>query len=114
MNAMLSPLLFGLGLTPEQTWQAASVYVAVQSLVLIGMVPGQWREATTRPMDTRVRLHIGLGVLINLLLLMNAAGWPFRPSAGVVMFAVSWNLFVFFAQFARSIDFFFNEAAQEA
>ena len=113
MNAMLSPLLFGLGLSVEQTWQATSTYVALQSLVLIGMVPRQWREATTRPMDTRVKLHIALGVAINLLLLLNAVGWPFPPSAGIVMFAVSWNLFAFFAQFARSIDFFFNEAEQD-
>jgi hypothetical protein len=57
-----------------------------------------------------VKIHIGLGVAINLMLLLNAVGWPYPPSAGIVMFAVSWNLFAFFAQFARSIDFFFNEA----
>ncbi len=110
MNAMLSPLLYGLGLSLDMTWQVASVFVAVQSLVLIGMVPRQWREATLRPMDARVKAHIGLGLLINAVLLMNAFGWPFRPMGGVVMFAISWNLFAFFAQFARSIDFFFEEA----
>jgi hypothetical protein len=31
---------------------------------------------------------------------------------GLVMFAISWNLFAFFAQFARSLDFFFEEAEQ--
>ena len=110
MNAMLAPLLYGLGLTPELTWQMASTFVAVQSLVLLGMVPRQWREVTPRPMDMRVRVHIGLGVLINALLLLNAAGWPYPPTGGIVMFAISWNLFAFFAQFARSIDFFFEEA----
>jgi len=88
------------------------VFVAVQSLVLIGMVPAQWRAATLRPMDMRVKAHIGLGLLINAVLLMNAIGWPFQPSGGPVMFAMSWNLFAFFAQFARSIDFFFEEAEQ--
>ena len=112
MNAMLSPLLYGLGFSVEMTWQVTSVFVAVQSLVLIGMVPAQWRAATLRPMDMRVKAHIGLGLLINAVLLMNAIGWPFEPSGGPVMFAISWNLFAFFAQFARSIDFFFEEAEQ--
>ena len=61
-------------------------------------------------MDARVKAHIGCGLLINAALLMNAFGWPFRPMGGVVMFAISWNLFAFFAQFARSLDFFFEEA----
>jgi hypothetical protein len=112
MNAMLAPLLYGLGLTPALTWQLASTFVAVQSLVLLGMVPRQWREVTPRPMDMRVKAHIGLGVLINALLLLNAAGWPYPPTGGIVMFAISWNLFAFFAQFARSIDFFFEETEQ--
>lgn len=112
MNAMLSPLLYGLGLTLDMTWQVASAFVAVQSLVLIGMVPRQWRDATQRPMDARVKAHIASGILINALLLMNAFAWPFRPMGGLVMFAISWNLFAFFAQFARSIDFFFEEAEQ--
>jgi len=112
MNAMLSPLLYGLGFSVEMTWQVTSVFVAVQSLVLIGMVPAQWRAATLRPMDMRVKAHIGLGLLINAVLLMNAIGWPFQPSGGPVMFAISWYLFAFFAQFARSIDFFFEEAEQ--
>ena len=63
-------------------------------------------------MDMRVKVHIGLGVLINAALLMNAIGWPYQPSGGLVMFAISWNLFAFFTQFARSIDFFFEEAEQ--
>jgi len=112
MNAMLSPLLYGLGLTLNMTWQVASAFVAVQSLVLLAMVPRQWREVTPRPMDMRVKAHIGLGVLINAALLMNAIGWPYQPSGGLVMFAISWNLFAFFTQFARSIDFFFEEAEQ--
>ena len=65
MNAMLSPLLYGLGFSVEMTWQVTSVFVAVQSLVLIGMVPAQWRAATLRPMDMRVKAHIGLGLLIK-------------------------------------------------
>jgi len=51
INAMLSPLLFGLGMTLDQTWQAASAFIAVQSLVLLLMAPRQWRAATDRPMD---------------------------------------------------------------
>jgi len=112
MNAMLSPLIYGLGLTLDLTWQMASAFVGVQSFVLLGMVPGQWREATARPMDVRVKVHIGFGVLINTLLVMNAVGWPYSPSGGLVMLAISWNLFAFFAQFARSVDFFF-EGAEE-
>ena len=44
---------------------------------------------------------IGCGLLINAILLMNAFAWPFPPMGGLVMFAISWNLFAFFAQFAR-------------
>ncbi len=109
VNAMLAPLLFGLGLEEKTTWQFTSVFVAVQSLVLIFLVPGQWRQATTRPMHLRVKVHMGLGILINIALLSNAVGWPYPPMGGVVMLAISWNLFAFFAQFAESIRFFFEE-----
>lgn len=112
MNAMLSPLLYGLGFTLDMTWQLASAFIAVQSFVLIGMVPRQWREATARPVDMRVKVHISFGLLINALLLLNVTGWPYSPSGGLVMLAISWNLFAFFAQFARSIDFFFEEAEE--
>ena len=48
MNALLSPLLFGLGLSERMTWQVASAIIAAQSIVLIVLVPGQWRAATRR------------------------------------------------------------------
>ena len=113
MNALLSPLLFGLGLSERMTWQVASVIIAVQSIVLIVLAPGQWRAATDRPLETRVKIHIALGLLINVALLANAAGWPFEPMGGLVMLAVSWNLFAFFLQFAESIRFFFEEEHDE-
>ena len=109
VNALLSPLLFGLGLSERMTWQVASAIIAVQSLALILMAPGQWRAATDRPLETRVKIQIGIGIFINLALLTNAAGWPFPPQGGLVMLAVSSNLFAFFAQFAESIRFFFEE-----
>jgi hypothetical protein len=109
MNALLSPLLFGLGLSERMTWQVASAVIAVQSIVLIVLAPGQWRAATDRPVDMRLKIQVGLGLLINVALLANVAGWPFEPMGGLVMLAVSWNLFAFFLQFAESIRFFFEE-----
>ena len=109
MNALLSPLLFGLGLSERMTWQVASVLIAVQSIVLIALAPSQRRAATKDPLETRVKIQIALGLLINAALLLNAAGWPFAPFGGPVMLAVSWNLFAFFAQFAESIRYFFEE-----
>jgi hypothetical protein len=113
MNALLSPLLFGLGLSEQMTWQVASLIIAVQSIVLIVLAPGQWRANTDRPLEMRVKVQIGLGLLVNAALLANAAGWPFTPMGGLVMFAVSWNLFSFFAQFAESIRFFFEEESEQ-
>jgi len=109
INAMLSPLIFALGLSVERTWKVASLAIAAQSIALIVMAPKQWRENTNRPMETRLKVHIGFGLLINGILLLNAMGWPFRSSGGIVMLAVSWNLFAFFIQFAESIRFFFEE-----
>jgi hypothetical protein len=109
VNAMLGPLLFGLGLDERSTWQITSTFVAVQSIALISLVPRQWRQATSRAIEARVKVHMTLGVLINIALLLNAAGWPFPPSGGVLMLAISWNLFAFFVQFAESIRFFFEE-----
>jgi hypothetical protein len=109
VNAMLGPLLFGLGLDERSTWQITSTFVAVQSIALISLVPRQWRQATSRPIETRVKVHMTLGVLINIALLLNAAGWPLPPSGGLLMLAISWNLFAFFVQFAESIRFFFEE-----
>jgi len=113
MNAMLSPLIFALGASVERTWQVASVVIAAQSIVLIVMAPKQWRENTNRPMETRLKVHIGFGLLINGVLLLNAMSWPFPSSGGIVMLAVSWNLFAFFIQFAESIRFFFEEEEEE-
>ncbi len=113
MNAMLSPLLYGLGASIEQTWRTASIIIAAQSIALIVMAPKQWREATNRPLDMRVKVHISLGLLINTALLLNAVGWPFPPSGGIIMLAVSWNLFAFFVQFAESVRFFFEEDAED-
>ncbi|HXJ00130.1 MAG TPA: hypothetical protein VNH44_02830 [Micropepsaceae bacterium] len=109
MNALLSPLLFGLGMPERMTWQVASAIIAVQSVILIVLAPGQWRSATDRPLERRVTIQIGLGLLINIALLGNVVGWPFEPMGGLVMLAVSWNLFAFFAQFAESLRFFFEE-----
>ena len=109
MNALLPPLLFGLGLSQRMTWQAASAIIAVQSIILIALAPGQWRAATELPLERRVKIQIGLGLLINVALLGNVVGWPFEPMGGLVMLAVSWNLFAFFAQFAESLRFFFEE-----
>jgi hypothetical protein len=109
VNALLSPLLFGLGLSERMTWQVASAFIGLQSLVLITLAPRQWRSMTDMPIATRLRVQIALGWIINALLLANAVGWPFQPMGGLVMLAVSWNLFAFFAQFAESIRFFFEE-----
>ena len=51
MNAMLAPLLYALGLSQTMTWQAASAFIALQSLFLIALAPGQWRKATSRPLQ---------------------------------------------------------------
>jgi len=113
VNALLSPLLFGLGFSERTTWQIASAIIAIQSIILIVMAPSQWRAATDRPLEMRVKVHIGLGLLINAGLILNALGWPFAPSGGLVMLAISWNLFAFFAQFAESIRYFFEEDVSE-
>ena len=91
------------------TWQVASAFIGLQSLILITMAPRQWRSVTDRPIDLRLKVQIGCGLVINALLLANAVGWPFQPMGGLVMLAVSWNLFAFFAQFVESIRFFFEE-----
>jgi hypothetical protein len=109
VNALLAPLIFSLGVEERATWQITSAFVAVQSIVLISLVPRQWHLATGRPMQLRVKVHMSLGILINIALLLNAIGWPYPPMGGVVMLAISWNLFAFFAQFAESIRFFFEE-----
>ena len=108
MNAMLSPLFFAMGLSEDLTWQAASLFIAGQSLALILLAPRQWRAVTDMPVPLRLKVHIGSGILINACLLLNVAGYPFEPNGGVVMLAVSWNLFAFFLQFAESVSFFFE------
>src|SRR3954463_5803072 len=73
INAMLSPLLFGLGLSEETTWRVASVMIASQSIVLLAAAPRQWRSVTTMPVPARLKIHIAAGLIINALLLLNAA-----------------------------------------
>jgi len=115
MNAMFSPLLFACGLSLTATWRTMSVFVAVQSIVLITLAPKQWKSVTAMPMPLRLKVHIASGMLINAALLLNAAGYPFEPNGGFVMLALSWNLFAFFLQFAESVSFFFEseDSSQE-
>ena len=113
VNAMLAPLLSGLGLEATLVWQITSAFVAVQSLILISSVPRQWGQVTNRPLELRVKVHMGLGIALNLALLANALGWPYPPMGGILMVAISWNLFAFFVQFAESIRFFFEEEESE-
>src|SRR6266700_6393923 len=52
MNALLSPMLFGMGFSERMTWQIASVLIAVQSIVRIFLRPGRWRSAEGGPLLT--------------------------------------------------------------
>jgi len=106
--AMLSPLLFSFGLSETRTWQTASLLIGIPSLAMILQAPGQWRARTDMPVRPRLWAQIGVGLIVNTALLFNAAGWPWRPNGSFVMLAVSWNLFGFFAQFAESVNFFFE------
>jgi hypothetical protein len=108
INAMLAPLLFGLGLPEIQTWQITSLLIGFPALAMLSTAPRQWRQVTTMPVRLRLKVQIALGLAVNGALLFNAAGWPMPPGAGLVMLAVSWNLFGFFVQFAESVNFFFG------
>jgi hypothetical protein len=108
MCAMLPPLLFSFGLGERTTWQAASLLVGVPSLVMLLQAPGQWRARTAMPVRPRLWVQIGIGLIVNGALLFNAAGWPMPPHGSYLMLAISWNLFGFFAQFAESVNFFFE------
>ncbi len=112
--AMLSPLLYGLGLSETLTWRVASIIIAIPSLLMLFFAPRQWRAKTDLPVRLRLRVQIALGFVINGALLFNAAGWPLAPGGGLIMLAVSWNLFGFFAQFAESVNFFFETENEEA
>ena len=114
MNAMTAPLLFALGLDLEMTWRAASAIIAGQAIALIMLAPKQWQSVTAMKVPARLKLQIASGLLINVILLANAVGYPFAPSGGVVMLAVSWNLFAFFLQFAESVSFFFESEEDAA
>jgi hypothetical protein len=107
---MLAPLLFGLGISLTATWQAVSAIAGVQSLVLLVMAPFEWRKMTNRPILPRVKLQILFGCLIYCALLLNAAGWPDAPGGGLIMLAISADLFAFFGQFAESLPSFSRKA----
>jgi hypothetical protein len=111
-NAMLAPLLYGMGLSLDMTWRLASAIIVTSSVIRIWRLPGQWHASTNRPMEMRVIIHVWLILLLNVGLFMNALGWPFAPTGGLVMFTISWNLFAFFFQFAGSLRFFFDEEDQ--
>jgi hypothetical protein len=109
MCAMLPPLLFAFGMDVALTWRASSFAIGVPALAMLATAPSQWRAVTDMPIRPRLWVQVVVGVIINGALLFNAAGWPLAPAAGPVMLAVSWNLFSFFAQFAESVSFFFED-----
>ena len=107
-SAMLPPLLFAFGLGERMTWQLASLLVGLPALVMLLQAPGQWRARTDMPVRPRLWVQVGIGLIVNSALLFNAAGWPLPPHGSLLMLAISWNLFGFFAQFAESVNFFFE------
>ena len=109
ISAMLPPLLSGLGLSDSATWRAASLLVGLPAILMLLQAPGNWRRTTEAPIRPRLWVQVALGLLVNAALLFNAAGWPLPPGGGLVMLAVSWNLFGFFLQFAESVNFFFGD-----
>lgn len=109
ISAMLPPLLYGLGMDEILTWRACSLLIGLPALALLVTAPREWRRVSDKPVPTRLWVQIIFGVGVNLALLANAAGWPHPPAVGLVMLGVSWNLFVFFIQFAESVNFFFEE-----
>ena len=113
VSALLPPLLFGLGLSETRTWQVASIMIALPSLLMLFLAPRQWRATTDLPVRMRLRIQIAAGFAVNGVLLFNIAGWPAAPGAGLIMLAVSWNLFGFFAQFAESVNFFFETESED-
>ena len=54
VNAMLSPLLFGLGFSERMTWQLASAIIAVQSIFL-DPARTETMEGSHRPADRQPR-----------------------------------------------------------
>ena len=108
-SAMLSPMLFAFGLGERLTWQCASLLIGIPALAMMLQAPGQWRARTDMPVHLRLKVQIGIGLIVNGALLFNAAGWPMPPSGSFLMLAISWNLFGFFAQFAESVNFFFED-----
>lgn len=108
-NAMVPPLLFDMGLSESMTWRATSLFIVGGSIYRLSRLPGQWYAATNRPLETRVKVHVGMIIVLNSALVLNAVGWPLAPSGAMVMFVISWNLFAFFFQFAESIRFFFED-----
>jgi len=108
-SAMLSPMLFAFGLGERLTWQCASLLIGVPALAMMLQAPGEWRARTDMPVHLRLKVQIGIGLIVNGALLFNAAGWPLPPSGSFLMLAISWNLFGFFAQFAESVNFFFEK-----
>jgi hypothetical protein len=106
--AMLPALLFSFGLSETRTWQVASLLIGVPSLAMLLLAPAEWRARTDMPVRPRLWAQIGVGLIVNIALLFNAAGWPWQADGSFIMLAVSWNLFGFFAQFAESVNFFFE------
>ena len=108
-SAMLSPMLFAFGLGERLTWQCASLLIGIPALAMMLHAPAEWRARTDMPVHLRLKVQIGIGLVVNGALLFNAAGWPMAPSGSFLMLAISWNLFGFFAQFAESVNFFFED-----
>src|SRR5258705_11416500 len=63
-NALLSPLLFGIGFSERMTWQIASALIAAQSIVLIILAPSQWRAAEGGPLRARLEITMAAGLLV--------------------------------------------------
>jgi len=108
-SAMLPPMLFAFGLGERLTWQCASLLVGLPALAMLLQAPGEWRARTDMPVRPRLWVQIGIGLIVNGALLFNAAGWPLPPHGSFLMLGISWNLFGFFAQFAESVNFFFEK-----
>ncbi|HEY0383012.1 MAG TPA: hypothetical protein VGC72_12520 [Candidatus Elarobacter sp.] len=101
-GALLPPLLALCEAPPDVIWRVSSGFTGAVVLIRLITWPGQRRRALGPTAPVIATIYITLGIVAALLMIANAAGWPWRPAMRIHAVAVTLMLFTTGAAFLVS------------
>ena len=107
----LLPVLLGvLGMPGAGLWRLASAAYAIAHIAYIRVLFLRRRLYTSSDFSLRRNfVFILISIIVDVVLILNAIGWPFSPTIGPYALALAWGFIVAGIFFAQTISAFVEE-----